>query len=63
MTSTPKFKTQGGLEVNYNRNKKLKQITPETLVVGMTLRKKSTSPEQSMTEGMSLVSDWFLKTT
>lgn len=49
--------------MNYNRNKKLKQITPETLVVGMTLRKKSTSPEQSMTEGMSLVSDWFLKTT
>lgn len=40
MTSTPKFKTQGGFEVNYNRNKKLKQITPETLVVGIDIAKE-----------------------
>lgn len=38
--STPKLENQGGLEMNYNRNKKLKQITPETLVVGIDIAKE-----------------------
>lgn len=35
----PLINTQGGLEMNYNQNKKLMQITPNTLVVGIDIAK------------------------
>lgn len=36
---TSKLENQGGLIMNYNRNEKLKQITPETLIVGIDIAK------------------------
>ena len=35
----PIINTQGGLEMNYNQNKKLMQITPNTLVIGIDIAK------------------------